>query len=147
MSAAIVIVLLAVIQQPSTAQKPLSGKTCSGRELVGTWQLIESQGQAVRSDGRTAYKHVTPTHFIVLNVDSTGLAEYAHGGPYILSAGTYLESIRQGVGRTFEALRGLKGEFQCSMEGDRWHIVGKVTGAAGEGNIDETWRRVTESKQ
>ncbi len=143
---AVVIVLLAVIQQPA-AQTPLSGTACSGRELVGTWQLVESQGQAVKSDGRTAYKHVTPTHFFVLNVDSTGLAEYAHGGPYTLSAGTYVESIRQGVGRPFEALRGLKGEFQCSTDGDRWHIVGKVSGAAGEGNIDETWRRVTEDKQ
>jgi len=141
------IVLLAAIQQPSAASKPLSGKPCSGRELVGTWQLIESQGQPIKSDGRTAYKHVTPTHFIVLNVDSTGRAEYAHGGPYTLSDGIYVESIRQGVGPTFEALRGLKGEFQCRMEGDRWHIVGKVTGEAGGGNIDETWRRVTEDKQ
>jgi hypothetical protein len=144
---AAVIVLLAAIQQPSAAQKPLSGNPCSGRDLVGTWQLIESQGQPVKPDGRTAYKHVTPTHFIVLNVDSTGLAEYAHGGPYTLSAGTYVEHIRQGVGPTFRALRGLKGEFQCSTEGDRWHHVGKVTGAAGEGDIDETWRRVTEEKQ
>jgi hypothetical protein len=147
MTAAVMIVLLAVIQQPSAAQKPLSGQPCAARELVGTWQLIESHGQAVSSDGRTAYKHVTPTHFIVLNVDSTGRAEYAHGGPYTLSAGTYVESIRQGVGRTFEALRGLKGEFQCRTEADRWHIVGRVTGAAGEGDIDETWRRVTEDKR
>jgi hypothetical protein len=144
---AAVLMLLAAIQQPSAAQKPLSGNPCSGRELVGTWQLIESQGQPVKSDGRTAYKHVTPTHFFVLNVDSAGLAEYAHGGPYTLSGGTYVESIKQGVGPTFEALRGLKGEFQCSMDGDRWHIVGKVAGAAGEGNIDETWRRVTGDKQ
>ena len=147
MTAAVLIVLLAVIQQPSSAQKPPSGKPCSGRELVGTWQLIESQGQAVKSDGRTAYKHVTPTHFIVLNVDSTGLAAYAHGGPYTVSAGAYTEFIRQGVGPTFTALRGLKGEFQCRTEGDRWHIVGKVVGAAGGGDIDETWRRVTEDKQ
>jgi hypothetical protein len=33
------------------------------------------------------------------------------------------------------------------MEGDRWHIVGSVTGAAGEGDIDETWKRVTKDKQ
>jgi hypothetical protein len=33
------------------------------------------------------------------------------------------------------------------MDGDRWHIVGKVAGAAGEGNIDETWRRVTGDEQ
>jgi hypothetical protein len=148
MTAAAMIVLLAVIhQEPLAAQKPLSGQPCSGRELVGTWQLIEAQGQAFESEGRTAYKHVTPTHFIVLNVDSTGLAAYAHGGPYTVSAGTYVESIRQGVGPTFAALRGLKGEFQCRTEGDRWHIVGKVSGAAGGGEIDETWRRVTEDKQ
>jgi hypothetical protein len=148
MTAAVMAVLLAVIQQqPSAAQKPLSGQPCSGRELVGTWQLIEAQGQAFKSDGQTAYKHVTPTHFIVLNVDSTGLAAYAHGGPYTVSAGTYIESIRQGVGPTFAALRGLKGEFQCRTEGDRWHIVGKVVGAAGGGDLDETWRRVTEDKE
>ncbi len=148
MTAAAMIVLLAVIQQqPSAAEKPLSGQPCSGRELVGTWKLIEAQGQAFESEGRTVYKHVTPTHFIVLNVDSTGLAAYAHGGPYTLSADTYTESIRQGVGPTFAALRGLKGEFQCRTEGDRWHIVGKVVGAAGGGHVDETWRRVTEDKQ
>ena len=82
MTAAAMIVLLALIQQQTPPQKPLSGQPCSGRELVGTWQLIEAQGQALKSDGGTAYKHVTPTHFIVLNVDSTGLAAYAHGGPY-----------------------------------------------------------------
>jgi hypothetical protein len=64
-----------------------------------------------------------------------------------VSAGTYIEFIRQGVGSTFTALRGLKGEFQCRTEGDRWHIVGKVSGAAGGGDIDETWRRVTEDKE
>jgi hypothetical protein len=101
----------------------------------------------LKSDGGTAYKHVTPTHFIVLNVDSTGLAAYAHGGPYKVSAGTYTEFIRQGVGPTFAALRGLTGEFQCRTEGDRWHIVGKVSGAAGGGDIDETWSRVTEDKE
>jgi hypothetical protein len=147
MTAAAMIVLLALMPQQTSPQKPLSGQPCSGRELVGTWQLIEAQGQAVKSDGGTAYKHVTPTHFIVLNVDSTGLAAYAHGGPYTVSAGTYTELIRQGVGPTFTALRGLKGEFQCRTEGDRWHIVGKVSGAAGGGDIDETWRRVTEVKQ
>jgi hypothetical protein len=147
MRAAATAVLLAVIHQPLAAQKPLSGQPCSERELVGTWQLIESKGEPVKSDGGTAYKHVTPTHFIVLNVDSTGLAAYAHGGPYTLSDGKYVESIRQGVGPTFKALRGLRGEFQCRMEGDRWHIVGSVTGAAGEGDIDETWKRVTKDKQ
>ena len=148
MTATAIIVLLTLIQdQPSAGQKPLSGQPCSGGELVGTWQLIEAQGQPFESEGRTAYKHVTPTHFIVLNVDSTGLAAYAHGGPYTVSAGTYVESIRQGVGPTFAALRGLKGQFQCRTEGDRWHIVGKVSGAAGGGDIEETWRRVTEDKQ
>ena len=48
---------------------------------------------------------------------------------------------------TFAALRGLKGEFQCRMERDRWHIVGKVSGAAAGGDIDETWRRVTDDKE
>ena len=148
MTAAVMLVLLAGMQQPPpAAQKTLPGQPCSGRELVGTWQLIEAQGQPFKSEGQTAYKHVTPTHFIVLNVDSTGLAAYAHGGPYTVSAGRYIESIRQGVGPTFTALRGLKGEFQCRMEGDRWHIVGKVVGAAGGGDLDETWRRVTEDQQ
>src|SRR5215207_9750252 len=98
MTAAAMIVLLALMPQQTSPQKPLSGQPCSGRELVGTWQLIEAQGKAVKSDGGTAYKHVTPTRFIVLNVDSTGLAAYAHGGPYKVSAGTYTEFIRQGVG-------------------------------------------------
>jgi hypothetical protein len=144
MKAAALIVLFALAQQPpaATAEKAVSGQPCSMRALVGTWQIIESDGKPFASDGRTVYKHVTPTHYFVLNVDASGLASYGHGGPYTASADTYAESITQGFGSSFEALRGLKGQFRCSVSGDRWHVVGSVPGVPGEGHVDETWQRV-----
>ena len=144
MTAAALMVLLAVAQQApaGTAEKAVPGPPCSGPALVGTWRIIESDGKPLAADGRTVYKHVTPTHYFVLNVDASGLASYGHGGPYTASADTYTESITQGVGSSFEALRGLKGQFQCRISGDRWHIVGSVPGVPGEGHVDETWQRV-----
>jgi len=149
MTAAAMIVLFALVQQSSAAgaQKPLSGQPCDGGALVGTWQIVESDGKPFASDGETVYKHVTPTHFFILSVDASGVASYGHGGPYTVSAGAYTESITQGFAPTFGALRGLKGQFQCRIEGDRWHIVGSVPGVAGEGHIDETWLLVKDGKQ
>jgi len=144
MTPAALIVLFALTPQPSgaRAEKPLSGQPCTGSALVGTWQIVESDGKPFASDGGTVYKHVTPTHFFVLNVDSSGVASYGQGGPYAVSGDTYTESITQGFGSAFKALRGLKGQFQCRVAGDRWHIVGSVPGVPGEDHVDETWQRV-----
>jgi hypothetical protein len=137
MSSATMLVLFALAQQTDTAPK-LAGNPCAGPELVGTWQLAEMHGKPAPSES-TFYKHVTPTHFVVVSIEPTGQLSYAHGGPYKVSAGTYTESVTHGFGQPFQVVGGSRLEFQCRIEGDRWQTVGGVAGSS----FDEVWTRVT----
>lgn len=138
MIATVVIVLLVWAQQTDTNPAP-PGQPCVGSELVGTWQLAESGGKAVPPEA-TFYKHVTPTHFLVLSIGPSGQLTYAHGGPYKVSAGTYTESVTHGFGQPFQVVGGKAIEFQCRIDGDRWRTVGGISGVV---SIDEMWTRVT----
>jgi hypothetical protein len=136
MKTAVLIALLALGQQSNDASK-LTGQPCTGAELVGTWQIVESGGQSRAATEATSHKLVTPTHFVVLSVDAEDSVSYAHGGPYTISGGTYTESIKYGFGAPFEQIRGMKISFQCRIEAGRWHIVGQINGQT----IDERWMR------
>jgi hypothetical protein len=138
MNPVVVMLLLALLEQPGVAQKESAQKPCSGPELVGTWQLVESGGSPVPAGESTSLKHVTPTHFFVLSADEKGVASYGHGGPYTVSAGTYTESIAHGFGEPFTQLRGMKVSFKCSIEAEAWHNVGEIAGQT----FDERWKRV-----
>jgi hypothetical protein len=136
----VVTILLAVLAQSSAPQQRKSTEQpCTGATLIGTWQFAKTAGEAAPASEPTSLKHVTPTHFFVVGrQDSTGLASYGHGGPYTVSGITYTESITHGFGAPFSQLRGMSVSFQCSIEGDVWHIIGQI----GDQKFDEYWRRV-----
>jgi hypothetical protein len=140
MKAFVVTILLTALAQSSAPQQSKSREQpCTGPMLIGTWQLARTAGDAAAASTPTTLKHVTPTHFFVVATDSTGLASYGHGGPYIVSGNTYTESITHGFGAPFGQIRGMSVSFQCSIEGDVWHSVGQIGGQT----FDEHWRRVS----
>ena len=131
-------ILVAVLAQSSPSQQTkVTEQLCTPASLVGTWQLLQSGGEATAAGGSTL-KHVTPTHFFVVAADAAGLASYGHGGPYTLKEATYTESITHGFGQPFSQIRGMSVSFKCSMDADVWHSVGDIGGMT----IDERWKRV-----
>ena len=119
----------------STDAGKLTGEPCSGAQLVGTWRLVEVNGDK-RAD-RTVLKHITPTHFVILSADPKGAVSYSHSGPYTLAGGNYTESIKYGFGAPFETIRGKSFTFKCSIAGGRLRTVGEINGQVD----DETWTR------
>jgi hypothetical protein len=131
-------ILVAVLAQSSALQQTkATEQPCTPASLVGTWQLLQSGGEA-KAGGGSTLKHVTPTHFFVVAADAAGLASYGHGGPYTLNESTYTESITHGFGQPFDQIRGMSVSFKCSMDADVWHSVGELGGMA----FDERWKRV-----
>jgi len=134
-------VLLFALQSPgaptakSEEGRKMSGEPCSVSQLVGTWRLIEVNGDP-RQD-RTVLKHITPTHFVLLSADLSGTVAYSHSGPYTLNGDSYTESIKYGFGPPFEKIRGKSFTFKCSMAGGKWRTVGEVNGQPD----DETWAK------
>ena len=137
MNALLLTFVLTALALSNAPQQTSTEQACTAPALVGTWQLVKRRGEAIPAEGPTSLKHVTPTHFFVLTADATGLASYGHGGPYTVSGGKYTESITHGFGAPFtQLLRGMTISFQCSLEKDRWHIVGEI-----EGQTVDEWRR------
>jgi hypothetical protein len=140
--------LLAVLtflgQSPSQPSAPVEAGRCSAQALVGTWQLVQGkiggQETPVGPSHPTEVKLLTPTHFVVLQYDSSkkNTVSYVHGGPYELTGDTYTESIAYGFGEPFDALNGQKVQFQCRMENDKWRISGTFSDGT---SLDETWVR------
>ena len=140
----VALISVAVAQTPTPASLP--GQPCTGPALVGTWTGVESTfgGDTFRygPDTPTAFKHVTPTHFVVYQVAAggTNAVEWAHGGLAAVAGGTSTEKIQHGFGNPFSNVKGQSIAFQCSVEGnDRWHVSGTINGTP----IRETWKRVS----
>jgi len=118
----------------SAEARKLPGEPCRNvAQLVGTWRLVDSNGEKPDS---TVLKHITPTHFAVFSADPTGLVTYSHSGPITLSGGNYIESVKYGSGEPFErVLRGKTFTFKCTIADGRWYTAGEIAGEKGE----ETW--------
>jgi hypothetical protein len=106
--------------------------------LIGTWQFMGVVPGVTRT-----LKHVTPTHVFTVRLTDKDVVESGQGGPYTLANGTYTESIVYGFGPRFEAGRGANNQFQCSLDGDVWHIAGKTFGRP----LNEQWKRVSATPQ
>ena len=141
MKPVVLVALLAFLQQPAGPQTSLTGQPCTAAAVVGTWQFVErTGGQKTDLGDLTAYKHVTPTHFIVTRVSPKGIIDSAHGGPQALTDGTYIETVEFFTAheRYAKVQPGTKFTFQCRMDGDDWRIAGTYGGEA----VEERWRRV-----
>lgn len=141
MKPVVLLAVLAFLQQPTGPPPSLPGQPCTGAALVGTWQFVErTRGPRPDLDGLTAYKHVTPSHFVVTRVNGTGVVDSAHGGSHAFAGGTYTETLEffSTHERYAKVQRGVKVAFQCAMDGDDWRIAGEFNGVM----MEERWRRV-----
>lgn len=135
--------LLLLLALTQAAPAPQTGG-CTTENLVGTWRIVEADGQP-RPDDYPVHKHVTPTHFVVIEWDTSPdrRAVRTHAGPHTVANGRYRESIVYGFGARYDqlspAVRQAGVEWACSRSGDDWRIEGTILGTARR----ETWRRVT----
>ena len=137
------VLLLALAQiSPGTRSEP-----CTPQTLVGTWRVVEVDGQS-RPDDYPVHKHVTLTHFAVIewNPGDNDHTVRVHAGPYTASGDKYHESIVYGSGPRYDQLpadrRRAGLNWSCSRTGDDWWIEGAYEGQTRR----ETWRRVAPSR-
>jgi hypothetical protein len=133
--------MLALLLQPAPSGQPLPGDPCTGTTLVGSWQFVErTEGPPPSLGDLVVYKHITPTHFVVLRVDPKGSVASAHGGPIKLERGTLTETLDHFTAheRYATLTRGATITFQCAVDGDQLRIRGDFNGQ----KMAEHWRRV-----
>ncbi len=110
---------------------------CASRNspLVGTWHLIEAQGQPVTGN---TIKIVTPTHFAFGRNEGPG-AVWAGGGRVQVTRSVYTEIIQ------YHSKPGLVGkvlDFSYDLKNDRWHHRSILKPGRQALVIDEVWERV-----
>ncbi len=135
-----ILALLLIVQAtPAKLGTPCRRDT----NLVGTWRVIESTGEP-RSADHPVHKHVTPTHFTVIQWDpsATSTATRAHGGTYELDEATYTETVLYGFGEAYREVAGqtFRMQARCWTSGDEWHIEANLPGRPA---LRETWLRVS----
>ena len=141
MKPVVTIAVVAFLQQPAAPPPAASGQPCSPSTVVGTWQFVErTAGPKPDLDGLTAYKHITPSHFVVTRVTADGVLQSAHGGPHAFSGGKFTETVEfhSDHPRYANVKRGSSIAFDCSIDGERLQIAGTFSGQA----FAERWRRV-----
>jgi hypothetical protein len=138
----ILAVLLAAQSAPEAGRTPCRPDT----NLVGTWRIVQSRGEK-RPDDHPVHKHVTPTHYTVIQWDpaASNTAFRAHGGTYVLGDGTYIDTVLYGFGEAYQKVAGqpFRVQGRCWIRGDEWHIDGE---APGFPPISEIWVRVAPSR-
>ncbi len=110
------------------AAKPLPA-AAGANPLVGTWQRPNGSG--------TMFKHVTPTHAMIVHHDATGRVLLTHGGTYALKGDTIEESIDYGVGAGWDALKNRTVTHTYTVQGGKW----TCKGVGGRGTA-EVWELV-----
>ena len=108
--------------------KPLPG-AAGLNPLVGTWQRPNGSG--------TMFKHVTPTHAMIVHHDATGRVVLTHGGAYTLKGDTIEESIDYGFGAGWDALKNRTVTHTYTVQGGKW----TCKGPGGRGT-PEVWELV-----
>lgn len=135
--------ILALLATMQAAPEPQRTPCRTDTNLVGTWRVVQSRGQQW-PDNHPVHKHVTPTHFTVIQWDpaAASTASRAHGGTHALGDGTYTETVLYGFGEAYRKVAGqpFRVEARCWMSGDEWHLEADMPGF---GPLRETWVRVS----
>src|SRR5215468_10421025 len=69
----------------STADEPKKTEARTENKLVGTWKMVKAKfgGKDVKiPEGTMQLKHITPTQYMVVDIDKDGNVNDARGGPY-----------------------------------------------------------------
>jgi hypothetical protein len=129
-----------------TLQVPAEGRRVPCQRdtnLLGTWRVISARGEP-RPATYPVHKHVTPTHFTVIQWDpaAANTVSRAHGGTYVLGDGTYTETVLYGFGESYQKVAGQEFRVQarCWTSGDQWHVEADIPGLPA---LRETWVRVS----
>ena len=87
----------------STAGDPKKAVASAENKLVGTWKQVKAKfgGKEHKiPEGTTQFKHITPTHFMFVDIDKDGNVFDSLGGPYTLKGAKYEETPEYGGGTT-----------------------------------------------
>lgn len=137
-----ILVLLVTIQTaPASERTPCRSDT----NLVGTWRVVQARGQQ-RPDDHPVHKHVTPTHFTVIEWDpaKASTASRAHGGTQAVGDGTYTETVLYGFGENYQKVTvPFRVQARCWTSGNEWYLEADMPGI---GSLRETWVRISPSR-
>ena len=118
----------AATKPPDTAPAARPAPAASS-PLVGTWE------RSVSSATVTIQKHVTPTHYMVFQYDTTGRVYMAHGGRYALKGDVHTEHVEYGFGPFYDKNAGATLTTKSILVGKKWHL----TWTEGDRPIQATW--------
>ena len=112
--------------------------------MVGTWRFVErTEGPSTPGGDVVVLKHITPTNFVVMRMDSKGAIDSTHGGPVRVDGGKLTETVDHfSAHERYASLeRGASITFQCAIDGDAL----RIRGAYRDQTMAEHWRRVSGS--
>lgn len=136
------------MQADKTASDAANAEKERRNRLVGTWRYRGS------TTLETTYKLVTPTHWAMIEFNTTtGQISKTKGGTYTLSGDEYVESFEYDSSASPTShTGGSHSPFTCEIDGDTWHhhdaksVSNRTDPATGKQVamywIDETWDRV-----
>jgi hypothetical protein len=136
-----VLVAVAVTAAAAGADQSPTGAAADNK-LIGTWKRISAKydGQEAKlPEGYTHLKHVTPTQFMWALYDGEGKVASVLGGGYALKDDEYVETPEYGLGDALDQLKGKPQTFTWKVEGNKWHLNGKLSTGL---NLEEVWERV-----
>jgi hypothetical protein len=126
----------------STADDSRRAEASAVNQLVGTWKMVKAKfgGKEFKiPEGTRQFKHITPTHYMFVDIDKDGNVFDARGGPYTLKGETFESTPEYGVSEVFRDLKGKRQSFVCKVEGDKWYHNGTLSNGL---TIEEVWERV-----
>jgi hypothetical protein len=136
----ILIIAIAATVAGGRADEPK--KKAKANKLIGTWKVLSIKNGGVDSplpQGAVMLKHVTPTHFIWVQYDSTGRVTRTVGGPYKVKGDSYIEIPQYGFSSDFAKLQGNPQKFTWRIEENKWYHQGTLSYGLP---IEEVWVRV-----
>jgi hypothetical protein len=105
-------------------------------QVLGTWQLVQTNGGAVTSKEAGRLKFFSGNRWIIIQADPTsGEVIFIHGGTFAIEGDTLVQQVEFAKGNTMNLI-GQSHRFHTSVSGES--LV-----QAGIGNRwNETWQRV-----
>jgi len=143
------VVLLTLIAISLLTTSAIPGVTSESKKqavsVEGTWKLVSykygsAQSAFVdRSESLSRIKVINKTHFIWVDVDTSGKVIQSAGGKYTLTEDAYTEILEFGLG--MDTYLKSSPQFTVKVEGDMLFQSGFLTSGY---RIEEIWKRIKE---
>ena len=118
----------------------LSAFSQKNSELTGAWEMTYQM--FTTSDTTTERTHFEHPSIKVLSKGYFAFCAESgrgHTGKYYYDGKTYTEAIKYGYNPD---MVNTTNEFKSKLDGDTWHISGKLTLSGREVKLKETWKRI-----